>query len=56
MTFAISLVTERSHGTLVRLRVAPVSLGQMLLRCAILLAVGFVAFTAGVRLLNRGEC
>lgn len=30
MTFAVSLVTERTHGTLVRLRVAPLSWGQIL--------------------------
>jgi ABC-2 type transport system permease protein len=30
MTFAISLVTERSHGTLLRLRVAPLSWAQIL--------------------------
>lgn len=30
MTFGISLVTERTHGTLVRLRMAPLSRGQIL--------------------------
>lgn len=60
MTFAISLVTERSHGTLLRLRVAPLSWGQILagkgLACyltaltlaALMLLLGHVAL--GVRL------
>ena len=30
MTFGISIVTERTHGTLVRLRMAPLSRGQIL--------------------------
>src|SRR5262249_9588940 len=30
MTFAISLVTERTHGTLLRLRLAPLSWGRIL--------------------------
>jgi len=30
MTFGISLVTERTHGTLVRLRMAPLTRGQIL--------------------------
>lgn len=30
MTFGISLVTERTHGTLVRLRMAPITRGQIL--------------------------
>ena len=30
MTFGISLVTERTHGTLVRLRIAPLTRGQIL--------------------------
>src|SRR5262249_34665462 len=62
MTFAISLVTERSHGTLLRLRVAPLSWGQILagkgLACyvtaltlaALMLFLGRVAL--GVRLSN----
>lgn len=60
MTFAISLVAERTHGTLIRLRMAPLSAAQvlggkaaacflaLLLMQSVLLGLGVFVFKVGV--------
>jgi len=62
--FALSIVTERTRGTLLRLRLAPISRAHILAGkglacfiacvgvCAILMAIGVVVF--GVRVVSRG--